>query len=77
MNHTIKIALPLPDGRTAPKDCNAAELSAAMNAEIDAFNRHLTGLPNQDRLVPAEKTLLKTYLAWKILHAPDAESTKD
>ena len=73
--YIIEIDLPLPGGKEL-KDCNNAELAAAMNREVDAFDKYMRGL-DQDRLVPAERTLLKTYLAWKILHAKDDQSTKD
>ena len=76
MKHTIEIDLPLPEGRRVPKDCNNAELAAAMNTEVDAFSKYMISV-EQDRLVPSERTLLKTYLAWKILHAPNAEGPKD
>jgi len=76
MKCTIEIELPLPDGKAGVKDCNNAELSASMNTELDAFNKYMISI-EQDRLVPAERTLLKTYLAWKILHAPNVISTKD
>lgn len=73
----IEIDLPLPDGRASAKDCNKAELAAAMNPEVEAFSAFLASQPGQDRLVPSERTLVKTYLAWKILHAKNAGSTKD
>jgi hypothetical protein len=76
IKQAIEINLALPDGRQTAKECNNAELAAAMNAEVDAFSRHMVGM-EQDRLVPVERTLLKTYLAWKILHAQTAASTKD
>ena len=67
--YLIEVTLPLPDGRMTPQDCNNAELAAAMNQELDDFNQHMRTLPGQDQLVPAERALLKTYLAWKILRA--------
>lgn len=63
--HMIEIELPLPGGKEL-KDCNNAELSAAMNVEIDAFSKHMVSV-EQDRLYPVERTLIKTYLAWKLL----------
>lgn len=74
-NILIPIELALPAGRESAKDCNKAELAAAMNVEVDAFGTFLASQPGQDRLVPAERTLLKTYLAWKILHAKNGSST--
>lgn len=74
---TLQISLMLPDGKE-PKQCTRAELSIAMDAELNAFDRHMqSSLRDQDPLVPSEKALLKTYLAWKILHAEGQTSTKD
>jgi hypothetical protein len=73
----IDIDLALPDGKAGVQDCNAAELSAAMNNEMEAFDKYMRSQSGQDPLVRAERTLLKTYLAWKILHASKANGTKD
>lgn len=77
MYQPIQVHLELPDGRKTPKDCNPAELAAAMNAEVEEFNQYMRTLSGQDPLVRAERTLLRTYLAWKILHAQNPDSTKD
>jgi hypothetical protein len=74
---SIEVDVALPDGRATPQECNPAELSAAMNTELEAFDRYMRNQSGQDPLVRAERTLLKTYLAWKILHASKADSTKD
>jgi hypothetical protein len=73
--HTIQILLPLPEGRE-PKQCTKAELAVAMDAELGVFNKHMNEVM-QDPLVPAERTLLREYLAWKILHAEGQTSSKD
>jgi len=71
----IKISLALKEGK-APKDCTKAELSIAMDGELSGFNKHMQSL-GQDPLVRSESALIKTYLAWKILHAPDDNGTQD
>lgn len=73
----LDVDIALPDGKKDVEECNPAELSAAMNTELEAFDRYMRSQSGQDPLVRAERTLLKTYLAWKILHAPKADSTKD
>ena len=72
---SIEINLPLPEDRDLAT-CNNNEISAAMNTEVDAFSRWMQGTNNQG-LVPLERTLIKTYLAWKLLHEKASSTTND
>jgi hypothetical protein len=72
---TIEIRLPLPDDKKLG-DCNNNEINAAMNPEVDAFSRWMRDT-NQEGLVPLERTLIKTYIAWKLLHEKASSTTND
>lgn len=68
----IVISLNFPSG-VCLKDCASDSpadrnvLSIAMNGELEAFNAYIksTGL---GPLVPMERSLIKTYIAWKLLY---------
>lgn len=72
---SIPITLPLP-GEKPLSECNNAELSAAMNYEIDSFDHYMKSM-GQDKLVPVERTLIKTFLAWKLNREAVRNSNKD
>ena len=57
------------------KECPVQEVSDAMNAEIKNFESWFTGQGNAP-MVAAERTILKTYLAWKLLHEEGCPASK-
>ena len=66
--YDLKIDLPLPEGKE-PKRATTAELSTAMDPELKNFDTWFRAKGNQS-LVGAERTIIKTYLAWKLLYEP-------
>ena len=69
----IEIRLPLPGDRELA-DCNTNEISAAMNAEIDAFDVWMNTV-GAGSLVSMERTLIKTYFAWKLIYEKAGQPT--
>jgi len=69
----FEIRLPLPGGKELA-DCNTSEISLAMNAEVDAFSAWMTATGNSS-LVSMERTMIKTYFAWKLLYEKAGQPT--
>lgn len=61
MAATLTLKMTLNDWLTATNE----EMSKAMDPEVDAFSEWMR-TQNQDPLVPSERTMIKTYLAWKL-----------
>ena len=66
--YNLKIDLQLPEGKE-PKQGTTEELSTAMDPELHNFETWFRAKDNQP-LVGMERTILKTYLAWKLLYEP-------
>jgi hypothetical protein len=49
-----------------PKAATSDELSEAMEKELNDFRQWMMEDQKQYDLVPSEKTMIKTYIAWKI-----------
>lgn len=57
------------------KECPPTQLADAMDSELSAFNQWFAGQGNEP-LVKMERTILKTYLAWKLLHEEGCPASK-
>lgn len=74
MLHNIWIKLDYPEGRHL-KEASDTELAAAINAEIDTFEIWFRAQKNEP-LVGFERSLLRTFLAWKLKYEEDDVDTK-
>jgi len=72
----IQIKLDLPDDSKFMSEVSAQDLSAAMDSEIELFEKWFMGCGNAP-LVGVERAILKTYFAWKLRYADDVVDPKD
>jgi hypothetical protein len=75
MQHDIQIKLALPEGKDLV-DVSDAELATALNAEIDTFEIWFKAQGNEP-LVGFERSLLRTFLAWKSRYEENGTDTED
>jgi len=75
MLHEIRIKLDLPEAAELDR-LLYQEIASSMDVELGAFEKWFRGLGN-DSLVGVERSILKTYLAWKLLYEEDLVGPKD
>jgi len=68
-DYNMRIELDLPRGLDQSSKVEVAE---AMDAELGRFQQWFMGQGNE-ALMKMERSILKTYLAWKLLHDREAE----
>ena len=73
MWHDIQIKLDLPEGKHLI-DASDAELASAIDAELEVFQAWFRAQSNEP-LVGFERSLLRTYLAWKLKYEEDDVDT--
>jgi len=66
MKIVAQINLELPDGKTL-KDASREEVAAGMDPELSAFQNWFMEQGNH-ALIGPERSILKTYIAWKVLY---------
>jgi len=77
MPRHIKVAINLGLSHDLKPDAvPPGELAAAMDVELEAFDRWFRSQGNQP-LARLERSILKTYLAWKLLHEEDDVDSTD
>jgi hypothetical protein len=67
--HNLKIELDLPKDIA---QCTPSELAVAMDQELGLFQKWFVSQQNAP-LMKVERSILKTYLAWKLLYAKKEE----
>lgn len=66
-SYQVAIDLDLPEGVEKPHACGDEEFAKAMVSEVEKFDEWFRGKGNQP-LIGAERSILRTYLAWKFLY---------
>lgn len=75
IERAISVRLDLPGDKEIKQHSNE-EIGPAMDVEIKAFQEWFASQGN-DRLVGAERAILKTYLAWKLLYEEGRPDDQD
>lgn len=72
----IEIKLPLPENTDLSKlpDQN---LAAAMDTEIDRFEKWFESKGNNNPLVGVERSIIRTFLAWKLKYEESVVDSED